>query len=75
MDSMEAMDYKDVAYQHNNTRWTRRDGYRSLAKVRVAGSNPVVRSEKVLVRPLSVVPALTRPRSGEPARSRRACAA
>src|SRR6266545_4553218 len=26
------------------TRWTRRDGRRSLAKVRVAGSNPVVRS-------------------------------
>jgi len=47
MDSVDAMDYKDVAYQHNKTRWTRRDGYRLLffAKVRVAGSNPVVRSK------------------------------
>jgi len=43
MDAVGAMDYKDVAYQHHNTRWTRRDGCRLLAKVRAAGSNPVVR--------------------------------
>ena len=45
MDWMDGMSYRDVAYQHDNTRWTRRDGFRLLAKVRVAGSNPVVRSK------------------------------
>ena len=45
---MDAMDYKDVAYQHNDTWWTQRDGSRLLAKVRVAGSNPVVRSNFLL---------------------------
>jgi hypothetical protein len=42
---MDAMDYKDDAYQHNDTRVHATDGFRNLAKVRVAGSNPVVRSK------------------------------
>jgi hypothetical protein len=45
MDWMDAMDYKDVAYQHEHTRLDATDGLGNLAKVRVAGSNPVVRSK------------------------------
>jgi hypothetical protein len=45
MDWVDAVDYKDVAYQHEHTRWTRRTLPGTFAKVRVAGSNPVVRSK------------------------------
>ena len=43
------MDYKDVAYQYQNTRVHTTDGFRHLAKVRVVGSNPVVRSKSASV--------------------------
>jgi hypothetical protein len=45
MDSVDAMGYKVVAYQHEHTRLDATDGFGNLAKVRVAGSNPVVRSK------------------------------
>jgi hypothetical protein len=47
---VDLMDYKDIAHQHNNTRWTRLTGSASFAKVGSAGSNPVVRSKNLLFR-------------------------